>query len=104
MKRNNGLTLTAVALFSILSLSMVAGAQAASTEAIRIPAEAAANLRQLTLHPIQDLDYGSFRWLEVEASDLEQLRAATIPFSKVDGFGEVRVMGFTFDPLVDGEP
>ncbi len=104
MKRNNGLTLTAVALFSILSLSMVAGAQAASTEAIRIPAEAAANLRQLNLHPIQDLDYGSFRWLEVEASDLEQLRAATIPFSKVDGFGEVRVMGFTFDPLVDGEP
>ncbi|MCK5378572.1 MAG: S8 family serine peptidase [Acidobacteria bacterium] len=104
MKRNNGPTLITVALFSVLALAIVAGAQAESTEAIRIPAEAAAELRQLTLHPIHDLDYGSFRWLEVEASDIGRLRAAGIPFTKVEGFGEVRVMGFSFDPLVDGEP
>lgn len=104
MKRNNGLTLIAVIIFSVLALSMVTDAQAASTEVIRIPAEAAAELRQLTLHPIHDLDYGSFRWLEVEASDTGRLRAAGIPFTKVEDFGEVHVMGFTFDPLVDGEP
>ena len=104
MKRINGLSPIAVVAFSVLALSMVSGAQAASTEVVRIPAEAAVELHQLTLHAIHDLQYDSFSWVEMETSDVGRLRAAGIPFTKVEGFGQVRVMGFTFDPLVDGEP
>ena len=49
-----------------------------------LPASAAGDLARLGLHPVTDLDYGSFRWLELPTEQLGRLEAAGVPFTVVE--------------------
>ena len=92
---------------SVLGLALLAWTTpvlASPTQAVRVPAEAAGELNRLGLQPLVDLDYGSFRWLELPAAQLDRLVAAGVPFTVVEGAGTVQVLDYRFDPIHDGEP
>ena len=58
----------------------------------------------LGLSPQAAINYGSFRWLQLNAADLARLRASGQPFTLDEEAGQVRVREFVFDPLIAGEP
>lgn len=58
----------------------------------------------LGLEPRLELDYGSFSWLELGKNDYEKLAAGKANFSLESNAAQVRVRGFAFDPLAEGEP
>ncbi len=74
------------------------------TTAVRVPASAVRDLDRLGMAPAVDLDYGGFRWLELDPAELARLVASGVPYQEVEGAGTVRVMGYAFDPVVEGEP
>ena len=98
----------AVLLALAAALSLAAGAAAAGSDkspvVVRVPAEARARMAAAAVRPSQALDYGSFQWLEVQAADLARLDAHGVPYVLVPDARQVRVPGFRFDPLVEGEP
>ncbi len=75
-----------------------------STHAVRVPAAAVADVNRLGLGSHVDLDYGGFHWLLLDTHQLGLLNASGLPHTMVAEAGTVRVPGFAFDPLVDGEP
>ncbi len=94
-----------VIILLLLLLSAALPAVAAPTSragesvVLRVPRSAASQLAALGLQPTLDLDYGSFRWLEVSQGDFARLQAAGVAHSvEADPFtltlGEQR-----FDPL-----
>jgi hypothetical protein len=58
----------------------------------------------LGLEPRLQLDYGSFTWLELGKNDYEKLAGRKADFSLDPNAAQVRVRGFAFDPLAEGEP
>ena len=89
----------------VFLLPLGGGAQGAeSTTVVRVPADQRMGLQALRLEPILDLDYGSFRWLELVSADFDSLRSSRVTYSVVADARQVRVMDHAFDPLVDGEP
>jgi len=101
---NHAAPMTMPVVVILVFLAAAASAQTTANAVIRVPVEAGITVEQLGLHPIHELDYGSFRWLELDASELNHLHAAGQSFEIVKNAGRVRVMGFDFDPLADGEP
>lgn len=72
---------------------------------LRLPAKTdLAELDALGVHPTRVIDYGAFRWAVVPDADASRLAAAGRADLVVPDAGEVRVPGYTFDPLRDGEP
>lgn len=92
--------LTALIACSPLAL---AGA-AAPTVVLRVPAKAWPLVAAAQVEASTDLDYGSFHWLEVADTDLARLDARGVPYTVVADARQVRVPGYRFDPLRDGEP
>ena len=77
---------------------------AAGTTAIRVEAEETGALESLGVVPATDVDYGSFRWLRVNEAQLQSLGQAGVKFTILPDADTVSVMGYQFDPVVDGEP
>ncbi len=75
-----------------------------ATRTVRVSAAALAPLAALELTPRLDLDYGSYRWLELDAAGFSTLAASGVPFTEVPAAGEVQVTRYRFDPLAEGEP
>jgi subtilisin family serine protease len=89
-------------LIALLAALIVSTSAAAKPVVIRVPAQARAQVNAAEVRPAQALDYGSFHWLEVNDADLARL--AGVPYAVVPDARQVRVPGFRFDPLVEGEP
>ncbi|HSM14560.1 MAG TPA: S8 family serine peptidase, partial [Thermoanaerobaculia bacterium] len=90
---------------ALLALSLLCvPAALAERVAVRLPADAAGQLEALSLAPVRAQDYGSFRWLELDAADAARLAAAGVEHRLETGALEIRVGGYAFDPLVAGEP
>ena len=103
----NSIRKLAVPLALLAASTFSAGpAMAASPSAVvvRVPSQALAQVAAAAVHPAQALDYGSFQWLEVESADLARLDARGVSYVLVPDARQVRVPGFRFDPLLDGEP
>ncbi|KAB2962010.1 MAG: hypothetical protein F9K16_10265, partial [Thermoanaerobaculia bacterium] len=79
-------------------------AAVAQSVAVRLPSDAAQRLDALSLQPVRDLDYGSFRWLELAPADHARLAASGVAYELEADALQVRVGAFAFDPLADGEP
>ena len=91
--------------FAVAALgAAVALAAPAGTHALRVPAADADAVYGLGVQPQHDLDYGSFRWLVVDDAALARIEAAGVPHTEVEGAMTVQVQGYTFDPILDGEP
>ena len=87
----------------ILAFPCLGGAQVSSSNTvIRIQSEHAA--RAASFAPMVDLDYGSYRWLELDAAGYDALVRSGTPHTVVERARQVRVLGYAFDPIVDGEP
>ncbi|MDQ1346890.1 MAG: hypothetical protein QG573_259, partial [Acidobacteriota bacterium] len=69
---------------------------------LRLPPES--DLAGLALQPRRVIDYGAFRWAVVSDEDAARLLAAGRSDLVVADAGLVRVPGYSFDPLRDGEP
>lgn len=99
-----------LALIMILALLLVLPAGAAPPAPggghhfVRIPDSAASAVTGLDLSPQAAINYGSFRWLQLNATDFARLRASGLPFTLDEEAGQVRVRDFVFDPVVAGEP
>jgi len=100
MSQLNRRAIWVVALLIVLSVSMV-GAKGVT---VRIDAEQSKRLQELNITPRHQLDYGSYRLLELEADDLQRLERAGVQAAVVADSGQIRVNGYHFDPLLDGEP
>jgi subtilisin family serine protease len=94
------------AVFGLLAALILSAAPAAAGEpvVVRVPSQARAQVAAAQVRPAQALDYGSFQWLEVDAADLARLDASGVPYVVVPDARQVRVPGFRFDPLTQGEP
>lgn len=94
-----------LAILGMAYMSVHAGAQAPdSTTVVRVPADQRMGLAALRLEPVVDLDYGTFRWLELGSADFDRLATSRVAYEIVPEARQVRVMGRHFDPLVEGEP
>ncbi|MBK9091802.1 MAG: S8 family serine peptidase [Anaerolineae bacterium] len=71
---------------------------------VRISDFAVSEVTALGLSPQAAINYGSFRWLQLNAADLARLRASGLPFTVDEDAGKVQVRDFVFDPLAVGEP
>ncbi len=91
-------------LASLLVGALPARAALVDPVVVRVPAKAWAQLPAAKVKPGQTLDYGSYRWVEMERADLAKLEASGIAYELVTEARQVRVPGYAFDPLVDGEP
>ncbi len=100
-------------IFIVLAALLVPGFSGASasppeseagTQFVRIPVTAIGEIDRLGLSPRLALDYGTFYWLELGDADFATLSASDVPFAHVPDAGQVRVMDFFFDPLIEGEP
>ncbi|MBP1619818.1 MAG: Subtilase family, partial [Acidobacteria bacterium] len=83
---------------------LATSAALAQRVAVRLPSEAAARPDAHSLQPVRDLDYGGFRWLELEPADYARFAASGIAHELEAEALQVRVGGFAFDPLAGGEP
>ncbi len=99
-----------LALIMMLALLVVLPAGAAppattgGSHFVRIPDFAVSEVTALGLSPQTAINYGSFRWLQLNAADLDRLRASGLPFTVDEDAGKVQVRDFVFDPLAVGEP
>ncbi len=101
VSKKKSLFLAFVAALILSAFAVPALAAAGDSVVVRVPAKVRAQV-DARVQPTQALDYGSFYWLEVKAADLDRL--AGVPYVVVPDARQVRVPGFQFDPLVDGEP
>lgn len=89
-------------LIASLAAVILSTSAAAKPVVIRVPAKARAQVNAAEVRPAQALDYGSFHWLEVDDADLARLGG--VPYVVVPDARQVRVPGFRFDPVTEGEP
>ena len=88
----------------LLSLLLTGGAWAqASSTTVTVRVDSTVDLGA-GLSPARELDYGSYRWLELPATDYDQLVARGVPHTLVEDAGQVRITRWAFDPLDGGEP
>jgi hypothetical protein len=62
------------------------------------------SVEAIGLQPRLNLDYGSFRWLELGQTDYEKLVASGADFLLESNAEQVRVRNYVFNPLTGGEP
>jgi subtilisin family serine protease len=102
--RGKAAVLIALLAALILCSSAVAAGPGESSVVVRVPAQARAQMATTGVRPALRLDYGAFDWLEVEAADLARLDSKGVPYVVVPDARQVRVPGYHFDPLLNGEP
>ncbi len=92
----------ALALSVLLQGVVQVGSAAASQVPCRMPAPDASifDAQKAGVRIVRDLDYGSFRWLVLEESDLDRLAASGIDCEPERSALEVRIAGRRFDPLL----
>ena len=95
------ISLLALTLVSVASINSVG---AAGLTAIRIDASEAGRFDQLGIASATDIDYGSFRWVRVNDLQLQALSEGGVKFTTLADADIVRVMGYSFDPVEEGEP
>ncbi|MGH2544329.1 MAG: S8 family serine peptidase, partial [Ardenticatenaceae bacterium] len=71
---------------------------------VRVPAAAMEQVDALGLAPLVSTDYGSFRWLELDAADFATLSRSGVSFTEHHEAGTISVLGHRFDPVAQGEP
>ena len=103
MARHASSSLAAASLVLLTVLAATPAAAADST-VVRLPAKAWTPAVAAAVRPTQSLDYGTFRWLELDAADLRRLDGSGVAYEVVPDARQVRVPGYRFDPLADGEP
>ena len=105
---NTGMTLGGLGLLLLLlpgaALASNDTVTAGSGAPVTVRIDASTNLAPLALSPSLEIDYGSYRWLTLNHANMNRLQAAGFPFAVQADAHTVRVPGFQFDPLVDGEP
>ncbi len=74
------------------------------THYVRLSAGALAQAAGLDLTPSLDINYGSFRWLELTDEQIAKLNAAGVPFTEKQDAFMLRLGENAFDPIVDGQP
>lgn len=84
--------------------SAVSAAAAVDSHFVRVPAAGRQQLKRLALAPRHASDYGSYRWLELDAADYQRLAASGESYSEDSEAGLVQINRFRFDPLRDGTP
>jgi subtilisin family serine protease len=87
-------------LFTAAFLGAMAAASADT--ALRLPSQT--DPAALGLDPLRTIDYGSYRWWIVADEDAARLAASGRADLLVRDAGQVRVPGYVFDPLREGEP
>jgi subtilisin family serine protease len=92
----------AVALALALALAPMTAFAATDAHVVRVPA--GTDLGALELASATDLDYGSFRWLELGDADYQRLVDSGVAFTEMADAHTVQVLGYRFDPLAQGEP
>ena len=100
-------SLFAITLIVVMITSVFSPTAAASRDGsrfVRLPVGELTRFAALGLAPRLNLDYGSFRWLELSAADFARLSASGIAFTEEREAGQVRVWNYHFDPLNEGEP
>jgi len=100
---------TLAAILALIVPNFLAGAAASSGGAggshfVHLPAAVVSQLASLGLTPRLDIDYGAFRWLELDDADYRALLASGLPFEDAPDAGQVRVARYAFDPVAQGEP
>lgn len=88
----------------VIIVALAAATATAGTTVVKVRAADAERLPGIGLAPLTDLDYGSFRWLELTPSDAARLEGAGIAYQLQPNAHQVRINGVVFDPLVDGVP
>jgi subtilisin family serine protease len=83
-------------------MTIGAASAAASTHAVRVPADAP--LHQAGIHATHNLDYGTFRWIVLDDANMQRLNQSGLAFTKVHDAGTLQVQDYRFDPVEDGEP
>lgn len=71
---------------------------------VRIPVELMGQVEESGIRPIFRQSYESFEWLELDTANLNRLNSLNIPYQEAPLAGQVRVNGYFFDPIADGEP
>lgn len=90
--------------FSVADASDVGVKQKAASKTVRIDG-AALSRAGLSAQSLDGaMDYGSFVWAELSASELSTLNDAGVPLVEVDRPFTLRLGEVSFDPVVDGEP
>jgi len=87
-----------------LTVLLTAVEPARAAVGVRLPATEAARPGARGLAPLSQLDYGTFRWLELTEADAARLAASGLDHTLVVDAFQIRVPGYRFDPLRDGEP
>lgn len=87
-----------------LLIPMVTFADSPATVTVRVDTSQGLDASALGLSPGLDIDYGSYRWLTLSTVEVERLRLSGVPFAIQTDAHTVRVPGYSFDPLRDGEP
>ncbi|MFZ0545514.1 MAG: S8 family serine peptidase [Candidatus Promineifilaceae bacterium] len=96
--------LTALVLVLAIGPSPEPAAAEQGSYFVRIPDKTADSLGSLNLHPVEEITYPSFHWLELSPADYQKLAASSDPYTLNPNGGTVQITSFKFDPLVDGEP
>lgn len=72
---------------------------------MRVAVGALASLLQTGVKPLRLIDYGSYYWLELAQAEFLSLPEAQMGRVEIiPQGGDVAIMGYRFDPLVEGEP
>ncbi|MCA9309910.1 MAG: hypothetical protein KDA21_01820, partial [Phycisphaerales bacterium] len=95
-----------------LSMSAVASADTISPDQgvttrphlVRLSVSAMSQASPLGLSPSIDLNYGTFRWLEISDAEFAKLQAAGVPFTEKQDAFMLRLGDNAFDPVIDGQP
>jgi hypothetical protein len=91
----------------VISLLLALPAAASETTTphwVRLATDKAELVTSLGLQVRNQIDYGSFLWLELSASDLDRVMAAGATPVEVPKAGTIHLPVYHFDPLLDGEP
>lgn len=94
---------TMALVFSAIAVGAAQALEEKQSFFVRMP-KTGQRVEALGLQPRLDLDYGSFRWLELSKTDYEKLAGGGADFTLEPEAAQVRVRGFAFNPLVEGEP
>lgn len=84
------------------AILLLASTSAKAESFLRLPEQT--DLATLAVRPMQVIDYGTFRWAVVADDEAARLVATGRGDLVVPEAGTIRVPGFAFDPLREGEP
>ncbi len=105
---NRRTILFVIATFAVVDLCLADGAPAApaarpNIHVVRVPAQSASAMASLELHPVLQLNYDTFVWLEVDEADLAAMAASGADYELRPDPYTLHLGEVVFDPL-EGPP